>query len=374
MSIYVGVMSGTSLDGIDVAIVDLEEQQLSLISAELTPFSAALRQDLLDLIATPHTHLQQLGQINIALGHAFAEAINQALESAHLTSEDIVAIGCHGQTIYHSPDSAYPFTMQIGDANVIAALTGIDTITDFRQRDMVLGGQGAPLVPAFHQAMFGKDDLTRVIVNIGGIANITVLPAASLGKPVIGFDTGPGNCLMDSWYQLHHDNYYDAGGEWAKRGHIDNLLMSSFLHEPFFIRETPKSTGREYFNLNWLNEHLSSLDKPIPAEDVQRTLVELTAITISHAIKEAVIEPYEIYICGGGARNQLLMNSLTSHLAPNLVDETTSLGLEPDWVEACAFAWLAKQTIEGKPGNLPAVTGANELTILGAVYPSNKRK
>jgi anhydro-N-acetylmuramic acid kinase len=363
-------MSGTSLDGMDVALVDIKDNGLNLLYAHTFPFEPALRSDLQSLAESGQTHLQQLGQTDMMLGHAYAEAVKQCLIESELTADNITAIGCHGQTIFHAPDVAYPFTMQIGNANVLAAETNITTVADFRQRDMVLGGQGAPLVPAFHQALFAEPNHNRVIVNIGGISNITVLPASN-DKPVFGFDTGPGNVLMDSWYQLHHEGMIDFDGKWAKQGKVNELLMSACLEDPYFLRAHPKSTGREYFNQYWLTSHLDRLNVHISAEDIQRTLVELTAVTISHAIKQSLNEPCEVFMCGGGAHNPVLMHSLSLHLSPYDVHTTEKIGLSADWVEACAFAWLAQQTMENRTGNLPAVTGASAETILGAVYPSN---
>ncbi len=370
MSLYIGVMSGTSLDGIDVSIADFSGGQMHLIAAETYPFSNQLRSDLHQLIASARTHLHQLGQIDVALGHAYSEAINQLLEETQVSAKDIVAIGCHGQTIFHAPESQYPFSMQIGNGNVIAEKTGITTVNDFRQRDMVIGGQGAPLVPAFHQALFHFDDENRVIANIGGISNITILPKDK-NKAVSGFDTGPGNVLMDEWYQQHHLALYDANGDWARDGVIDEQLLDILMTDAFFGQSIPKSTGREYFNLTWLSGILEAIDKPIPAKDIQKTLLEMTARSLTDAIMSYAEDTDAVYVCGGGCHNQVLMNALKKHL-PNIQVETTSkLGLAPDWVEACAFAWLAMRTLAHSSGNLPAVTGAHKPSILGAIYPSN---
>jgi len=370
MALFIGVMSGTSLDGIDIAIIDFADDSMQLLAAETFPFSDSLRLDLLKLINSGRTHLQQLGQIDMALGHAYSDAILQLLSETHIKAEDINAIGCHGQTIYHAPDAAYPFSMQIGNAHVVAEKTGIDTIADFRQRDMVLGGQGAPLVPAFHQALFHDAKCNRVIANIGGIGNITVLPADST-QPVSGFDTGPGNVLLDQWYQQHHNDLYDENGQWARDGEVNQALLKLLMSDPFLRQSAPKSTGREHFNLNWLTEKLTEFDTPIKARAVQKTLLQMTANSISDAILQYAAETDEVYVCGGGAHNAVLMQALTNALPTMSVDTTAALGLAPDWVEACAFAWLAKQTIQHQTGNLPAVTGASKPTILGAVYSSN---
>jgi len=370
MSLYIGVMSGTSLDGIDVAIVDFSADNFELVAAETYPFQPALRQDLLKLINTGRTHLQQLGQVDIALGHAYSEAIQQLLNETRTLATDITAVGCHGQTIFHSPDSAYPFSMQIGNANVVAELTGITTVSDFRQRDMVLGGQGAPLVPAFHQALFQHHTENRVIANIGGIGNITILPADK-SLPIYGFDTGPGNILMDQWYQQHHKELYDENGRWARHGQVDDELMTLMLADPYFLQSIPKSTGREYFNLNWLSNKLVALDKPIRAESVQKTLLYVTAVSIAEAVKSYAETTQRVFVCGGGAHNEELMTTLREQLPSMTVTTTNQLKLAPDWVEASAFAWLAKQTVSNATGNLPAVTGANQATVLGAIHLSN---
>ncbi len=369
MGLYIGVMSGTSLDGIDIAIVDFSDDGMHLQAAETYPFTQSLRQDLLKLINSGRAHLQQLGQIDVALGYAYSEAINQLLAETHIEKQAIEAIGCHGQTVFHAPEAAYPFSMQIGNAHVVAEMTNIDTVADFRQRDMVLGGQGAPLVPAFHQALFHNDTENRVIANIGGIGNITILPA-NAEIPVSGFDTGPGNVLLDQWYQQHHKDFYDDNGQWARGGEVDEDLLQRLMNDPFFQQSAPKSTGREYFNLNWLTNQLAELDKPINARTVQQTLLQMTAISISDAIKSCAEDTQSVFVCGGGAHNEVLMQALRDRLPGVKVTSTTALGLAPDWVEACAFAWLARQTMHHQPGNLPAVTGARKAAILGAVYSS----
>ncbi|MTI64476.1 anhydro-N-acetylmuramic acid kinase [Methylophaga sp.] len=371
MGLYIGVMSGTSLDGIDVAIVDFNAHEISLQAAETYPFDNSLRRDLLKLINAGRTHLQQLGQIDMALGYAYGDAINQLLSETHIAATDIKAIGCHGQTIYHAPDAAYPFSMQIGNAHVIAEKTGINTVADFRQHDMILGGQGAPLVPAFHQSLFQDPQRNRVIANIGGISNITVLPAGN-EEAVTGFDTGPGNVLLDQWYQQHHNNLYDDNGQWARDGEIDPALLNLLMNDPFFMQPAPKSTGREYFNLNWLTQKMAELDKPIKAKAVQKTLLQMTANSISDAIKQYAEQTEEVFVCGGGAHNEVLMQALRDALPAMTVRTTADLGLAPDWVEACAFAWLARRFMHHLPGNLPSVTGARKTTLLGALYSSNE--
>lgn len=370
MALYIGVMSGTSLDGIDIALVGFDNKGMTLKAADTYPFDTRLRQDLLSLIESGRCHLQQLGQLDMALGHAYSDAIKQLLAETRTQASDIEAIGCHGQTVYHAPEAAFPFSMQIGNAHVIAEKTGIDTIADFRQRDMILGGQGAPLVPAFHQALFHSDKHNRVVANIGGISNITILPAD--GMTVSGFDTGPGNVLLDQWYQQHHKDLYDENGQWARNGDVDEAFLQLLMADPFLQQPAPKSTGREYFNLNWLSQKLIELDKPIKARNVQTTLLSMTAKSISQAILDYAANTDEVFVCGGGAHNEELMQSLRNELPGIQVKTTSALGLAPDWVEACAFAWLARQFKQGQAGNLPAVTGADRPAILGALYSSSE--
>lgn len=369
MALFIGVMSGTSLDGIDVAIADFSTSGMQVLAAKTVPFAESLKQDLLKLIQSKHITFSELGQTDIALGYAYSDAINTLIKESGADAKDIIAIGCHGQTIHHAPDAQFPFTIQIGNANVIVEQTGIDTVTDFRQRDMVLGGQGAPLVPAFHQAMFADSEKQRVIVNIGGISNISVLP--DVNAQTFGFDTGPGNTLLDCWYQQHHNADIDLNGEWAATGQVNKALLDLMLSDAFFTQPIPKSTGREYFNLNWIAEKLTTFNAAVPAADVQRTLLAVTSNSIANAIQHYAPATQQVYVCGGGAHNALLIQALTTALPEQMVLTTDQLGLAPDWVEACAFAWLAKQTVEHKPGNLPAVTGAKKRTVLGAFYSSN---
>jgi len=370
MSYFIGVMSGTSLDGIDVALVDFNLQnQLRLVDAQTVPFDASLKEGLKQLITTHECHLQTLGELDVALGRAIALIINKLLVKHDLNGDEIVAIGSHGQTLFHHPEGPFPFSLQIGNGNVIAELTGITTITDFRQRDMVAGGQGAPLVPAFHKALFHSTSQNRVIVNIGGLSNITVIPADSQSN-IIGFDTGPGNTLLDGWIQQHRLKSYDESGQWARIGVVNGKLLTLLLSDPYFNQSIPKSTGREYFNLNWLTTKLKALTEDIVPQDVQATLSALTATTIAKDIQHYAEDTDAIYVCGGGAHNHYLIKQLRLQLPNRLVATTEQIGLQPDWVEACAFAWLARQTFTNKTSNLPEITGANHPAILGAIYPS----
>jgi anhydro-N-acetylmuramic acid kinase len=364
-------MSGTSLDGIDVAICSFTASgDFKFTSAETYAFPHQLQQQLQQLISKPQCSLLKLGELDIALGQLIGESINSFLKSVRIASNDIIAIGSHGQTLFHSPSGDFPFSMQIGNANTIAEITGITTITDFRQRDIATGGQGAPLVPAFHQALFSKKNEDRVIVNIGGISNITLLPA-SVDEPIIGFDTGPGNCLLDYWIKVHLDKAYDKKGQWGASGQYDDHLLALFLDEPYFKQAIPKSTGRELFNQSWLDRKLVKYSKKLDPQDVQATLIELTARTIVADIKTFADLALTVYICGGGSHNDYLLDRIQVLLNGKKILTTTALGLHPDWVEACAFAWLAYRTINHQSGNLPAVTGASRPVVLGAIYAAN---
>jgi anhydro-N-acetylmuramic acid kinase len=361
-------MSGTSLDGVDVAITTLESSsKFQFIAAQTFPFPEQLHLKLQRLITDPYCALQELGEVDIALGQLIGQSINQLLNTRQLSAQDIVAIGSHGQTLFHSPNGEFPFSMQIGNAHVIAEITGITTVADFRQRDIAAGGQGAPLVPAFHQTLFRDDNEERVIVNIGGISNITLLPATS-NETVIGFDTGPGNALLDYWTTLHLGKAYDENGHWAKSGKCNENLLAIFLNEPYFKQAIPKSTGRELFNKAWLDDKLNEYSQELAPTDVQATLVELTALTIAEDIEAYTNSNSNVFICGGGAHNDYLVSRIQSLLNNNKISTTDALGLHPDGVEACAFAWLAYRTIHQQAGNLAAVTGARHPVVLGAIY------
>lgn len=357
--LYIGLMSGTSVDGIDAALVDFSEPQPKLLGTLYQEYSSELRQKIVDLCQPGLNEINRLGELDVQLGKAFASISQSLLKNHAIEPAHIRAIGSHGQTIRHHP--AQGFTLQIGDPNIIAAETGITTIADFRRRDIAWGGQGAPLVPAFHQTMFTAKDHHRIILNIGGIANITVLPT---NGDLIGFDTGPGNTLLDAWMEKHCQKACDHQGAWAATGKINQELLANLLDDPFFKLTSPKSTGREYFNLAWLETFLTPDISPV---DVQTTLVELTARSIL-AAAASHISSGEIFVCGGGVHNDFLMQRLHQLAASFSVQSTQSLGIDPNWVEAMAFAWLAKQTLEKKTGNIKAVTGAKRDTVLGGVY------
>ncbi|HEX4046130.1 MAG TPA: anhydro-N-acetylmuramic acid kinase [Gammaproteobacteria bacterium] len=362
--LYIGLMSGTSVDGIDAALVDLTEARPKLIASHYAPYTPELRAKILALCTIGDNEIQRLGELDVLLGQAFADAVQTLLTSQAFSTQTITAIGSHGQSIRHHPHAPYCFTLQIGDPNIIAAKTGIPTIADFRRKDVALGGQGAPLVPAFHQHVFKSETVDRVIVNIGGIANVTILPKNGL---VTGFDTGPGNTLLDTWIEKHTNNTHDKAGAWSQQGKVHTILLNNLFSDAYFQLPAPKSTGREYFNLTWLQTYLTALPA-IAAVDVQATLVELTAISILQAVQRYFVAG-EILICGGGVHNIALMTRLQQLAAPDFITASTAnYGLDPDWVEAIAFAWLARQTWHQLPGNLPSVTGAKEKAVLGAIY------
>jgi anhydro-N-acetylmuramic acid kinase len=363
--LYIGLMSGTSIDGIDAALVDLSHHNIKLVAFEYLPFSFEIQQDL-QRLSSPNAliSLQEYGEMDTRLGYWFARIVQTLLRKNALSNTNIKAIGSHGQTVYHAPLSKYPFSLQIGDPNCIAQQTGITTVADFRRRDLAAGGQGAPLVPAFHQAVFHCENETRCIVNIGGIANITVLPADE-NSPVLGFDTGTGNVLLNQWTLRHLNKSFDKNGAWATSGVVNVELVNCLKKEPYFHAVPPKSTGVDYFSLEWLESKCDV--KNYRPEDVQASLCYLTAVTICDAIKQFAPETARILVCGGGVHNAYLMNLLHEN-APCVVQSTDDFGLHPDHVEAIAFAWLAKQTLHQKTGNLQAVTGAEHSVILGGIY------
>ncbi len=362
--LYIGLMSGTSLDSIDAALVSFECDGPSLLATHSLALPAELKAQILALNSPGANEIEQLAELDPLLGCYFAEAVNQLLNKSGTDKQQITALGSHGQTLRHRPEKGY--SLQIGDPNVIAERTGITTVADFRRRDLAAGGQGAPLVPAFHRHCFHSKQHDRVIVNIGGMANLTLLPADPHAE-VIGYDTGPGNVLIDSWALEHTGQPFDHDGQWAASGRLLPTLLDFYLEEPFFSAAYPKSTGRELFNADWINKQVSQLNCPARPEDVQHTLTELTAITLANAIKQHRLSSAEIFLCGGGSHNQFLRQRLSAHLQTD-VQTTQDLGLDPDWVEACAFAWLAYRTLQKLSGNLVAVTGAAGERILGGIY------
>ncbi len=365
-TLFIGLISGTSLDGIDAALVDFTSQRPRLHTALHTPYDAGLLSRLSALCQPGDNEIDQLGELDRRVGLAFAGAVETLLAKAGIDADRVTAIGSHGQTVRHRPGANPPFTLQIGDPNTLAEETGITTVGDFRRRDMAAGGEGAPLVPAFHEALFRTSGSPRVVLNLGGIANITCLPPLDEGE-VTGYDTGPANTLLDGWIRRHRGLAYDDQGEWASSGHVIGPLLERLLDDPFFSMRPPKSTGTEYFNLTWLDAHLP--EAALPAADIQATLTELTAHTVADAIRREGLQESEILVCGGGAHNRFLLQRLSIQLSEARIDTTAVHGLAPDWIEAMAFAWLARQTLLGLSGNLPSVTGARRAVPLGAIYP-----
>lgn len=363
MELYVGIMSGTSVDGIDAVLVDFDGGNAQMIANHSQPFPNDLKRDVVALLQTFTVHLKKLGEIDHRLGMCYANCVNDLLRKANIDPQIVKAIGCHGQTIYHQPRGKYPFTMQIGDGNLIAALTGITTITDFRRMDMAFKGGGAPLTPAFHKGFLGSDKECRAILNLGGIANVTILDK----ERVVGLDSGPANCLIDLWIQLKRGCKYDDEGLWAKSGRVDERLLENLLAEKYFSLDLPKSTGKELFNIDWLMKILESYPD-IEDEDVQATLTELTAVTVANDIKKYAHNVDGLYACGGGANNTFLLERVAHHLPGVRILTTTELGVPTQWVEAIAFAWLAMRRCNEQTGNLPQVTGANRCVVLGALY------
>jgi anhydro-N-acetylmuramic acid kinase len=385
--LYIGLMSGTSIDGVDVALVKFEGARCELVNAYLHPISDDIRTKLFD-IATPRiagqmqaseNRIELLADLDVVMGHLFADAVNCALKEFNLQPERVKAIGSHGQTIRHRAEYLRPFTLQIGDPSIIAENTQIKTIADFRRMDIAAGGQGAPLAPAFHNAVLRSERQSRIILNLGGIANITVLDKDQNAE-VTGFDTGPANALLDAWFCLHHKETkcrFDRNAEFALQGKVQKVLLDLLLSDPYFSLAAPKSSGKEYFNLDWLQQYLTRLEETYSAEDIQSTLLQLTVITITEAIHSASkqLSDYHslsVLSCGGGMHNHPLLDLLQQQLNQKnshiKVGKTNDVGIDGDYLEAMTFAWLAKQRVDKRSGNLPSVTGARRAKILGAEY------
>jgi anhydro-N-acetylmuramic acid kinase len=369
-ALYVGLMSGTSVDAIDSALVRCTAVDVTILATHEHPIPADIKRQIAALSHSGADEIERMGILDRELGLLFAEAALRLLATANRQPGDITAVGSHGQTIRHRPPSASArtdasFTLQIGDPNTIAERTGITTVGDFRRRDIAAGGEGAPLAPTFHAAAFGKPGVNRAIVNIGGIANVTLLEGRELRA---GFDTGPGNTLLDHWIQRHRGEAFDRDGVWSASGRVHQGLLASLLAHPYFQQQGPRSTGKEAFNLAWLSSHLAMFDE-LPPPDVQATLLELTCSTIATAIARSPLELSGIYVCGGGSHNTQLMTTLARRVSPVPLASTAAIGIAPDWVEAATFAWLASRTLNGLTGNSPVVTGAVGERILGAIYP-----
>ena len=353
---YIGLMSGTSVDGVDAVLADFADGKVNTLGHVHMPFAPELRSALQSLMQSGPDEIERAGDASVALAQCYAQAVVSLLEKVGMKAGQVAAIGAHGQTIRHRPERG--FTTQLNAPALLAELTGISVVADFRSRDVAAGGHGAPLVPAFHAAVF-QGDQPRAVVNVGGIANVTLIPAKGSPDPVRGFDTGPGNTLMDAWIGREKGEEFDANGAWAETGAVNEALLSRLLSEPFFLRAAPKSTGRELFNLAWLDAQLAAFAKPISAVDVMRTAAELTIRSVS-----AAVGGRECYVCGGGVFNAVLMRGWTK------AKSTQALGVAAMQVEALAFAWLARQCFASAPGNVPEVTGAKGPRILGAVYPA----
>ena len=359
---YIGLMSGTSMDGIDAVLVAFGDHEVDIEASCERPYPDTLRHALLRAVTTPLDQpIDDIGSLDRQVGNCFRDAALELVASSGVSAKDIRAIGSHGQTLRHQPDAITPYSLQIGNPATIASGTGIATVADFRSADIAAGGQGAPLVPPFHEWLFGGAN--RVILNIGGIANVTLLRPGE--SPVIGFDTGPGNTLMDRWIQKHRKQAFDRDGAWAASGSCIDELLERMLTYGYFRLEPPKSTGLEDFNLDWLAGYgIGQYD----ATDVQATLSELTARTVADAVGRHAPQAEELFVCGGGAHNADLLERLARHLPGTRIATTAAVGLDPDWVEAVAFAWLAMRTLAGETGNLPSVTGASRKVVLGAIH------
>lgn len=364
-ALYIGLMSGTSLDGIDAVLADCASRQPHLLAHQHSTFAAELRHEL-HLLQTPGW--DDIGRGAIVAGHlsrAYADACLTLLRHTGIDVAEVQAIGVHGQTIRHRPDEGY--TIQLNAPALLAELTGIDVIADFRSRDLAAGGQGAPLAPAFHAAVFATAH-PRAIVNIGGMSNLTALIPTDTGQRIIGFDSGPGNVLLDAWAQEHLGEPLDRDGAWAASGHTDPKLLDALLSEPYFASPPPKSTGREQFNLEWLRSHLAG--RQLDARNIQATLTRLTARCIAQAVASHAPTVADVLVCGGGSKNPTLMKMLAEECAPRPVASTATAGVDPEHVEALAFAWLAQRFVQREHGNAPSVTGAEGKRILGALYPA----
>lgn len=360
--IYIGLMSGTSADGVDAVLVDLEAKTPKILAKKHLPYPPALQTELLSLPLKKAIPLSTLGQLDRQLAKVMAAATNGLLEKHPTNPSDVRAIGSHGHTLFHAPNLSPATTIQIGDPNTIASLTGIPTVADFRRKDIANGGQGAPFAPIFHQHFFHQPGQTQIIINLGGIANISLLQE---NGEVLGFDTGPGNGLLDAWIQKCKNQPYDAHGAWGKTGRCNEALLQHLLTDPYFKRPAPKSTGKEYFNLTWLARYIKDLK--INDHDLQCTLTHLTASSITSALQSIVPSKTPLYLAGGGAHNAFLLTLLQKDW-PNL-ETTEKLGIPPDWLEAIGFAWLAQQNIKHHPLNLKSITGARKIACLGGYYP-----
>ena len=366
--LYVGLISGTSADGIDAALVRFDPD-CRVLAAATFPYPDDLRSRLLAVAQDPDgaISVDDFGVLDARVADCFARATLQLIADAGVKAAAVTAIGSHGQTIRHRPNGEWPFTLQIGDPSRIVEKTGITTVADFRRRDMAAGGQGAPLASAFHAAMMADPGEARVVLNIGGIANLTLLQP---GKPVLGFDCGPGNALMDAWVMQHYGQPFDTDGRLASQGTVEAALLQRLMDEPYLRQPPPKSTGREQFHLAWLQRQLSAHGSTLNPADVLATLLDFTTASIRDALERWLPDCRRVLVCGGGWKNGALIRRLAKRLPDISVDSTEALGLDPDYIEAATFAWLARETLASRPGNEPAVTGASGHRILGGIFPA----
>lgn len=367
---FLGMISGTSVDGVDAVVCRFGDRSCEIVQAQTFAYPPAIESRIQALIQSGQGQLAEIGAIDVAVGRFFADCAVAIIRAAGIDPVEVAAIGHHGQTIWHEPNPPEPFSWQIGDPNSVAAITGIDTVADLRRQDMAFGGQGAPIVPAFHQWLFASDDAARVVLNVGGIANLTLLAP---GREVLGFDTGPANTLLDAWTRQCLDQPFDANGHWAASGTVDDTLLGVLLDDPYFAAQAPKSTGRERFNETWLEQKLATIDRKPAEEDVAATLVDLSAHSIVDAIATLELPAYELFACGGGTKNLTLMRRI-GEIAGVTPKTTAAFGLDPDWVEGAAMAWLARARIEQAAGNVPTVTAAREARVLGGLYSGARPK
>lgn len=361
MTFYIGLMSGTSMDGIDAALVDIPSNKL--LYGMTKQYSNDLKRRIDEAVNAPNITFASLCQLNTLIGREFADAANNLLQESNVRRKEIKAIGSHGQTVCHDTSVTIPYTLQLGCGHTISSRTGITVVADFRTRDLVNGGQGAPFAPLYHQELFSKTNAAVGLVNIGGISNITFIAP---GHPTEGWDVGPGNCLMDAWIYKHQGKLFDAGGSWANQGVVIKPLLEQLLQDSFFALTPPKSIGKEYFSLSWLEAYLNNDYKAV---DVQATLLNLTALSIVKTILNRENELKQLYLCGGGTHNEQLKKTISDLLPEVKVMSTDEAGFNADYIEAMMFAWLASQTINQESVNLTAITGSRGPQILGAIYP-----